>query len=483
MPKKSIGGILQFMKDGGIAKLQDGNPIIYGYDKDKDIVVPNWFDNIFEQKYLIGWNNKLRQEHSQQTGIDPARQSHSHYSGDSLRTAYRMNDAYTEGGSDGDNGRGGDYVGQDIQTFYNTHGNNMGLEDYVNFYNSNAQKIRDYWSKNTAHQYNEKNARAHNQLFKAMFNLRSGAGNAIYDIGYDPNQEDIHGSSTWLRRMDRYEKEFEDLDPNDKEALRHRIHAVKLGDGTTGYVYKKANGDIGIWKGNPEDLNPQPENPENPTNPGIPSTPIQPEPQKPRTQLNINPGDIMGLGRVIYDTQSALRRTRNYLRHINPLFIHPYHTYHQIYGDNATKAYYENLGKQGMSKAKMAISADANINNNTMLEALRNYRQAAEKGNLAWNEMARKTAGLSAEHSYKNAERDNTVANTNRKSMNATERERAGIEAYVDTANQKSWDNFFMQLEKDMREKYNERRAAQRYYDDTIATGPEYDDTLANYQN
>ena len=42
-----------------------------------------------------------------------------------------------------------------------------------------------------------------------MFGNRSDNSNNVWNIGYDSNLEDIVGSSTWLRRMDRYEKEFD----------------------------------------------------------------------------------------------------------------------------------------------------------------------------------------------------------------------------------------------------------------------------------
>ena len=42
-----------------------------------------------------------------------------------------------------------------------------------------------------------------------MFKSRSGNSEDAWNIGYDSNLEDTVGSSTWLRRMDRYEKEFD----------------------------------------------------------------------------------------------------------------------------------------------------------------------------------------------------------------------------------------------------------------------------------
>jgi len=50
------------------------------------------------------------------------------------------------------------------------------------------------------------------------------------------------GSTMWHRRMDWYEKPFEALSDSEK---KQRMHAITLGDGTTGYVYKQNDGTLG----------------------------------------------------------------------------------------------------------------------------------------------------------------------------------------------------------------------------------------------
>ena len=52
-----------------------------------------------------------------------------------------------------------------------------------------------------------------------MFGNRSDNSNNVWNIGYDSNLEDIVGSSTWLRRMDRYEKEFDNLSNEEKKSI------------------------------------------------------------------------------------------------------------------------------------------------------------------------------------------------------------------------------------------------------------------------
>jgi hypothetical protein len=91
-------------------------------------------------------------------------------------------------------------------------------------------------------EYGDK-VRAHNQRFKRMFASRSQSNNenSAYNIGYQDNIEDVMGTSTWMRRMDRYKDQFDVNNP-----ILSRIHKIDLGNGNFGYVYKKANGDIDI---------------------------------------------------------------------------------------------------------------------------------------------------------------------------------------------------------------------------------------------
>jgi hypothetical protein len=94
-----------------------------------------------------------------------------------------------------------------------------------------------------------------------MFYNRSKQGTNVpfYTIGYQDNIEDIEGTSTWQRRMDRYEKEFENDTP---EGQANRTFYITRPDGTKIKVYKKANGDIGLFPNNGT-----PTNPNDPANP------------------------------------------------------------------------------------------------------------------------------------------------------------------------------------------------------------------------
>lgn len=68
--------------------------------------------------------------------------------------------------------------------------------------------------------------------------------NDLAFIGYQDNGDidNLYGSSTFLRRMDNYEKEYDQLTAEEKLARQY-----DLGEGPNGFkIYKKANGDIAL---------------------------------------------------------------------------------------------------------------------------------------------------------------------------------------------------------------------------------------------
>lgn len=203
---------------GGIVKAQ------WGSDSSK------WYEDSFDQRYLTGWNESLDTSKAGENLSN--NQSHNKYG--TLQGAYEANQAYT-GNSN--------LVGQDLNTYYNNRYKDYNLQAYVDAYNKDAKTISDRWTRN--HSYGDTGATAHNQLFKAMFANRSGNTNETYDLGYSDSSQDIQGSTTWMRRMDRYNKKWNDSSLTDDERKK-RIHEITLGDGSKGYVYKENDGTIGI---------------------------------------------------------------------------------------------------------------------------------------------------------------------------------------------------------------------------------------------
>jgi hypothetical protein len=162
-----------------------------------------------------------------------------------LGQAAAKNDAYTSQA---------DIVGDDLQRYYQTAYNTDNIDDFISHYNTDAGKIRSFWGVqpdgstiDTAYSANTdkgQNIQDHNRLFRSMFYNRSQNSNnrgINWNIGYQDNIDDTMGTQTWMRRMDRYKTEW---DKDTLEGKMSRIHPIKLSNGETAYVYKKANGDI-----------------------------------------------------------------------------------------------------------------------------------------------------------------------------------------------------------------------------------------------
>lgn len=283
------GGILDkmmFLRTGGeikkkVLKAEEGLVVPEDFNYD-------WYKNLYKQTALL--NSELK-DHNNFAG-DNLRGNNHNQNFDLAMSAYK-NQAYT---SDHD------ATERDIQGFYNSDYGQSSLEDFVNQYNENAAKIRGTWGvgkdgtlSNTTHSANtEYGLGEHNRLFRKMFASRSNnaANTPVYNIGYQDGKtasghdmDDIMGTSTWMRRMDRREKEWSDnLTDEEKKA---RTFKITLGNGEVGYVYKKANGDIAI-------LNPsQAED--------IAQTPEVPQAQKKEESFRLD-GDVEGSNYGLYTT-------------------------------------------------------------------------------------------------------------------------------------------------------------------------------------
>ena len=242
------GGILDkmmFLRTGGeikkkVLKAEEGLVVPKDFNYD-------WYKNLYKQTALL--NSELKDRNN--FAGDNLRGNNHNQNFDLAMAAYK-NQAYTNDH---------DATERDIQGFYNSDYGQSSLEDFVNQYNENAAKIRGTWGvgkdgtlSNTTHSANtEYGLREHNRLFRKMFASRSNnaANTPVYNIGYQDGKtadghemDDIMGTSTWMRRMDRREKEWSDnLTDEEKKA---RTFKITLGNGEVGYVYKKANGDIAI---------------------------------------------------------------------------------------------------------------------------------------------------------------------------------------------------------------------------------------------
>lgn len=363
--------------------------------------VPQWYlDRYGNRTSLIGWDLNKRYNYANQN-----LNTNDHRNAGNLDTVYSKNVAYT--GTPG-------AISTDIQAFYNSDGKGLSAENFVKLYNENAAKIRSHWAQDQT--YNARTAGDHNRLFKRMFQSRSnqdqspGSG---YNIGYQDNLEDIEGSSTWLRRMDQYEKEFDINNPDSD-----RMHELTLSDGSKAIVYKKANGDIGLYEksgGNPLDGKEVVITPQKKVN-EIPVGEYK-QPESIWTKLG------QGLNKVAPDLLDALRLAGNMynndrvykesMKAIRPNLQQSYHTYRQVVGDEATKQAYYRRAAQGEQRAARPITSDLDKQVAYQNEAKRLGDELRAQGDLPDNQRIRETSVESDAHTDANKERDTTLANSN----------------------------------------------------------------------
>lgn len=209
---EAMDTVKKFQEGGNTPKFQEGG-------------IPEWYLKLYKQKELTGWTPEL----DASLAGENLNKNKLHHQYKDLTGAYNSNQAYTSNQN---------IIGQDLNTFYNSDYKGNSLADFVTNYNKNAGIIRSRWDREDI-TYGKDDAGEHNQLFRRMFANRSGSTENPYDLGYSESTEPIQGSTTWMRRMDRYEKKWQDLSDEEK---KNRIH--KIGD--LGYVYKEDNGDIGI---------------------------------------------------------------------------------------------------------------------------------------------------------------------------------------------------------------------------------------------
>lgn len=211
---------------GRIHKFQPGGTFTPVTSVDQ---IPKWFIDRYAQSSLTDWNADLDSSAYTQNKTN-------HSKAADLLAAYNLMGQYIAGTN------GQNKIGADIQNAYSIFGNNgqMSPEDFVTKYNQNIDILNNFYGQGTSHKYKDDNAGDFNKLYRQMYGSRSDQQTG--DIGYDEGVEQYMGSQTWLRRVDQYEKEYDQLTPEEKAA---RTYTVKVGDKDV-KVYKKANGQIAL---------------------------------------------------------------------------------------------------------------------------------------------------------------------------------------------------------------------------------------------
>lgn len=394
---------------------------------------PEWYSKLYKFQNLTGWNNSLNQSLA---GPSITNENAGHYRAGDLNEAYTKNNSYTSNPN---------LVGQDLQSYYDSSFKGKSLDDYVSAYNANAAKIRGYWDQERT--YKQSGAQEHNRLFKNMFGNRSDNSNNVWNIGYDSNLEDIVGSSTWLRRMDRYEKEFDNLSDEEKKS---RIHKIDLGDGNFGYVYKKANGDIAVWN--------QPETPA--------TSAIQPsqEPSDDNKQnksffSNINPTIAYGLPRAVYADRTNRRITDLAKESVVPLLKDPFEVHRYTRSDLDAEMQGERNYANLRRLASRPITSDGSLQTATQLQAEVQGQEARTAGKEKSNQVQRQYDELAWQQEKENAANRHETAMFNRAQQWGADQDKSKYEQAYLAKKFNIWDVIGQQLEYDERVKQQENKA------------------------
>lgn len=405
----------------------------------------NWFTNLYNQKNLTGWDSS---KDASKAGVSITNQNASHGNAGDLSIPFYKNLTYTSQSN---------LVGQDLQSYYNSAFQGKSLEDYVNGYNANAAKIRGYWDQERA--YRQAGASEHNRLFKNMFGNRSSNSNDVWNIGYDPKLDDVVGSSTWLRRMDRYEKEFDALSDEEKKA---RVHKIDLGGGNAGYVYKKANGDIAIWN---EPV--APEQPTEPTKPAGTTTVIgseQPKKEGDTREMfsflgNINPTIAYGLPRAVYADRMNRRMTDLAKASVTPLLKDPFQVHRYTRSDLDAEMQGERNYANLRRLASRPTTSDGSLQTATQLQAEVQGQEARTAGKEKSNQTQRQYDELAWQQEKENAANRHETAMFNRAQQWGADQDKSKFEQAYLSKKFNIWDTFGQQLEYDARIKQQENKA------------------------
>lgn len=437
--KREEGGILDRVRKF------DGGGITETARKATQYALNNWFTNLYNQKSLTGWDFS---KDASKAGVSITNQNASHGNAGDLSIPFYKNLMYTSQSN---------LVGQDLQSYYNSAFQGKSLEDYVNGYNANAAKIRGYWDQERA--YRQAGASEHNRLFRNMFGNRSNNSNDVWNIGYDPKLDDVVGSSTWLRRMDRYEKEFDALSDEEKKA---RVHKIDLGGGNVGYVYKKANGDIAIWN---EPV--APEQPTEPTKPASTTTVIGPEQPKKEGDTremfsflrNINPTIAYGLPRAVYADRMNRRMTDLAKASVTPLLKDPFQVHRYTRSDLDAEMQGERNYANLRRLASRPITSDGSLQTATQLQAEVQGQEARTAGKEKSNQTQRQYDELAWQQEKENAANRHETAMFNRAQQWGADQDKSKFEQAYLSKKFNIWDTFGQQLEYDARTKQQENKA------------------------
>lgn len=177
--------------------------------------------------------------------------------------------------------------------------------------------------------------------------------------------------------------------------------------------------------------------------------------------------DFSEAARVGWNNRFNTKQKDYQLEHMHPVLYQPYAFYRKIYGDYGTMSEYNRQGANTQNVANNIASntADSSLAAATQLQGASQANDLAIKGKLADNQMIRDTYEKALAQNKENLQIANNVANTNRKSLNDNDRERAQVVLATNTMNHQNWDKFWQAKDLKLQQKQDERDAMQKYLD------------------
>lgn len=437
---------LQSLKNGGTVRKYDIGGVADWYFTNSTNNATGKDDGYYS---LGGWTDTLKKDLAGNYIINAG-----HSNAGNLVEAFNRNQAYTSNKN---------LVTQDLQSVYNnlvgTSGN-LSADDFVKLYNANANKIRNFFHNGVNHsEKGDVNVAAHNDLFKLMFGNRSQStnDNIAYNLGWQEELKDRMGSTTWMRRMDQYDKEFDINNPDE-----NRIHTINY-NGQTFQVYKKANGDIGIYTPkttpNPEQIpqtDPQ-------TNPETDPSNLEPVDQSRKkdnnglysTLLKFVP-NILASGRLVgtLNTNKNIYHTMRDAMH--PMLKNTYELYSPITGAFSEMYLRNREGLKTLAAARRPFTSDASLDAARMLEGQRAFTESRIQGNVVDDKEIKRTEAEARTRQENDIKRRSDLANENRASLLQNYLRLAQLKSDYKLKNWNAINTYLSGLESDARQNWED---------------------------
>lgn len=398
------GGSIQKAKDI-LSNLKKNNNILKGQNG----ITPQWFDDLFKNQTILKYKGQDISKTNMPNASSRNTMGVSGYNGYGEhiydnKARYDALEAYKNSGN----------RDKDIQNYftkYVTNASSMTDQQLIDNYNAKAKRIRDFWNGNV--DYNNTNASTHNDIHRELFesrNLEKGDPNTG-NVGWDEINKARAGRSTWARIMD--VSENDDL---------NNIYNINVGNGRILKVYKKANGDLGLFN----ETNLAPQNSSNPNSQNLDASKVEGvgdvdtsgdnnlqellDQYKLRSSVNRMSG-LPVLGGTLATNNSIYNTMNNSMTGYN--IIAPQEQGRTL-GDKFGSNFYRNQGLDVLNRAKLNFTSDAALNFAIQAEAQKMKIGLDEKGMLGDNQEIRRTS-----ENEQNIENRNTSARVDARNKNA----------------------------------------------------------------